>query len=167
MKGLNEEHERDSQNPDNANEIVIAPKQGRGLIHHDQQWSRLHSKQMQLWRAKGEAEAAAALFSAKHNALANEISAQKKGAVDGSAPSGTATGNNPAAGKNATEFSAEKSASMLQLARSRSQNQKALATFDKRVDDQTQLAGVYGKWIGIVAGKQRAAVNYALVKSGK
>jgi len=162
IQALMQEHEADSQISDNTHVIVIAPNQGRGLIHHFQQWSRLHSKQMQLWRAKGEAEAAAALFSTKQNALANEISAQKKGSVDASAPSGTATGNNPAAGKNATEFSAQKSASMLQLARSRSQNQKALATFDKRVDDQTQLAGVYGKWIGIVAGKQRAVVNYAL-----
>ena len=44
---------------------------------------------------------------------------------------------------------------MLQLTKSRSQDQKALATFDKRVVDQTQLAGVYERWIGIVAAKQR------------
>ena len=51
---------------------------------------------------------------------------------------------------------------MLQLTKSRSQDQKALSTFDKRVEDQTELAGVYEKWIGIVAEKQRAALNYAL-----
>ena len=51
---------------------------------------------------------------------------------------------------------------MLQLTKTRSQDQKALSTLDKRVDDQQQLAVVYGKWIGIVAGKQRAIVNYAL-----
>ena len=72
------------------------------------------------------------------------------------------TASSAPAGKDRSEFSAAKSAAMLQLTKSRSQDQKALATFDKRVDDQTQLAGVYGKWIGIVAGKQRAVLNHAL-----
>jgi hypothetical protein len=162
IQALMQEHEAASQISDNTHVIVTAPNEGRGLIHYFQQWSRLHWKQMQLWRAKGEAEAAAAMFSAKHNALASEISAQKKSLPKASGPSATGVGNSPASGENATEFSTRKSAAMLQLTKRRSQDQKALATFDKRVDDQTQLAGVYGKWIGIVARKQRAVVNYAL-----
>jgi small-conductance mechanosensitive channel len=51
---------------------------------------------------------------------------------------------------------------MLQLTKRRSQDQKALSTFDKRVEDQTQLAGVYGKWIDIVASEQRIVLNHAL-----
>jgi small-conductance mechanosensitive channel len=162
IQALMQEHEATSQISDNTHVIVTAPNEGRGLIHHFQQWSGLHWKQMQLWRAKGDAEAAAAMFTAKHNALASEIGAQNKGFPDASAPAATEAGNTSPAAKDATKFSAEKSASMLQLTRSRSHDQKALATFAKRVDDQTQLAGVYGKWIGIVAGKQRAVVNYAL-----
>jgi small-conductance mechanosensitive channel len=161
IQALMQEHEAASQISDNTHVIVTAPNEGRGLIHHFQQWSRLHWKQMQLWRAKSEAEAAAAMFSTKHNALASEISAQKK-SLPGASSAAAAAGNSHSAGKAAREFSAEKSASTLQLTKSRSQDQKALATFDKRVDDQTQLAGVYGKWIGIVAGKQVAVVNYAL-----
>jgi small-conductance mechanosensitive channel len=162
IQALMQEHEATSQISDNTHVIVTAPNEGRGLIHHFQQWSGLHWKQMQLWRAKGEAEAAAAMFAAKHNALASDISAQNKGFPDASVPAATEAGNTSPAARDATKFSAEKSASMLQLTRSRSHDQKALATFAKRVDDQTQLAGVYGKWIGIVAGKQRAVVNYAL-----
>jgi small-conductance mechanosensitive channel len=162
IQALMQEHEVASRMSDNTHVIVTARNEGRGLIHHFQQWLGLHWKQKQLWRAKGEAEAAAAMFSAKHNALASKISAQKKGLPESAAPTAMGTGNNPPAGKDATEFSAEKSAAILQLTKSRSQDQKALATFDKRVDDQTQLARVYGKWIGIVAGKQRAVVNYAL-----
>src|SRR5215469_4495803 len=161
IQALMQEHEAASKISDNTHVLVSAPNEGRGLIHHFRQWSRLHWKQMQLWRAKGEAESAASMFSAKHNALASKISAQKKDLLEASAASAVA-GNSRSAGKDAREFSAEKSASMLQLTKSRSQDQKALATFDKRSDDQTQLAGVYGKWIGIVAGKQRAVVNYAL-----
>jgi small-conductance mechanosensitive channel len=161
IQALMQEHEEASKISDNMHVTVTAQIEGRGLIHHFQQWSVLHSKQMQLWRAKGDAEAAAAMFSAKHDALASKISAQKKGLPEDPAPSATA-GHSPPAGKDGSQSSAEKSAAILQLTKSRSQDQKALATFDKRVDDQTQLAGVYGKWIGIVAGKQRAVLNSAL-----
>ena len=57
----------------------------------------------------------------------------------------TGAGNPSPAPKNTSEFSVEKSAAMLQLTKSRPQDQKARATFDKRVDDQTQLAGCVRK----------------------
>ena len=102
------------------------------------------------------------MFSVKHDALTAKISAQKKGSSEVPPLPATGAGTASPARKDASEFSAEKSAAMLQLTKSRSQDQKALATFDKRVDDQTQLAGVYGKWIDIVAAKQRAVLNDAL-----
>ncbi len=160
IQALTQEHEAASQISDNTHVSVTVPNEQHGLIHHFQQWWGLHSKQMQLWRAKGEAESAAATFSAKHDALASKIRGQSKGLPESPAPSGTAS-SAPAA-KDPSESSAAKSAATLQLTKSRSQDQKALATFDKRVDDQTQLAGVYERWIGIVAGKQRAVLNRAL-----
>ena len=162
IQALTQEHEADSQISDNTHVVVNAPNEGRGLIQHFRQWSLLHWKQMQLWRAKAEAEAAAAMFSAKHAALAAEISARRRGSAQASAPSVAGVGSSTGSGENATESSAQKSAALLQLAKSRAQDQKALATFDKRIDDQKQLAAVYEKWIGIVAGKQRTVVNYAL-----
>ena len=160
IQALTQEHEAVSQISDNTHVTVTAPNEQRGLIHRFQQWSGLHRKQMQLWRAKGDAESAVAMFSAKHDALASKISAQSKGLPDAPAPTGTAT--SPPAANDSSESSAEKSAAMLQLTKSRSQDQKALATFDKRVVDQTQLAGVYERWIGIVAAQQREVLNRAL-----
>src|SRR5579864_6967065 len=162
IQGLMQEHEAASQISDSTHVNVTAQNEGHGLIHHFQRWSDLHRKQMQLWWAKSEAESAAAMFSAKHNALAGKISAEKKGSAESSSPSASGTRDSSAAGKNDTELTAQKSAAMLQLTKRRSQDQKALATFDKRADDQTQLAGVYGKWIGIVASRQRGVVNQAL-----
>jgi len=157
IQALMQQHDAASQVSDNTHVAVSPATEGHGLIRHIQQWSALHWKQMQLWHAKGQAESAAATFSAKHNALAAKISAQKKSSSE--VPSAMGAGNvSPAQ----NESSADKSAAMLQLTKSRSQDQKALSTFDKRVDDQTQLAGVYEKWIGIVAAKQRTALNYAL-----
>jgi small-conductance mechanosensitive channel len=44
----------------------------------------------------------------------------------------------------------------------RSARQKTLATFDKRIDNEKQLASVYGKWIDVVAADQRTVLNRAL-----
>ena len=79
IQALTQQHDAASQISDNTHVIVTAPIERRGLIHHFQQWSLLHRKQMQLWRAKAEAETAAATFSAKHNAFASEIHAREQG----------------------------------------------------------------------------------------
>jgi small-conductance mechanosensitive channel len=161
IQALTAQHDAASQISDNTHVTITAPNEQPGLIHRFEQWSKLHRKQMDLWRAKAEAEAAAAMFSAKHNALAAAIRARKKVLPDASEPNAAAVSGQPAL-KKPTAFDPEQSAAMLQLTKSRSQDQKALATFDKRVDDQTQLAGVYGKWISIVGNKQRVVLNYAL-----
>lgn len=162
IQALMQQHDATSQVSDNTHVAVTPANEGHGLIRHIQQWSALHWKQMQLWHAKGQAESAAAMFSAKHDALSAKISAQRKSSSEVPSAPPTGAGSVTRAPEDASEFSAAKSAEMLQLTKNRSQDQKALATFDKRVDDQTQLAAVYEKWIGIVAGKQRAALNYAL-----
>jgi small-conductance mechanosensitive channel len=166
IQALMDEHESASKISDNTHVVVTAPNQERGLIQYFRQWSALHWKQMQLWRAKGEAEKSAATFATKHNALAGKISAQKKASPGASSPAANGTANNQSAGNDAsdaTQSDAGTSAAMLQSARSRAKEQKRLASLDKRADDQKQLAGNYGKWIGIVAGKQRAVVNSALL----
>src|ERR1700692_396835 len=162
IQGLMQQHEAASQISDNMHVNVTAPNEGRGLIHHVRQWSALHWKQMQLWRAKGNAESEAAMFWSKHDALAAKIRALKRDSSEVPPLPATGAGTASLAPKDASEFSAEESAAMLQLTRRPSPDQNALATFDKRVENQTQLAGVYGKWIDIVAAKQRAALNYAL-----
>jgi hypothetical protein len=158
---LTAQHDAASQISDNTHVTVTPPNEQRGLIHRCQQWWELHRKQIDLWRAKAEAEAAAAFFSAKHNALAAAIRARKKDLPDATEANADGVRTRPAV-KEPPKFNPEQSAAMLQLTTRRSQDQKALATFDKRVDDQTQLAGVYGKWISIVADKQRVVLNYAL-----
>jgi small-conductance mechanosensitive channel len=50
----------------------------------------------------------------------------------------------------------------VKAARQRSADQKALASFDKQIDDQKQLAENYGNWLETIAAKQRAVVHNAL-----
>jgi small-conductance mechanosensitive channel len=155
-----EEHEAASHVADSMKVEVRTPAEQWGLIHQFQQWSALHQKQVQLWRAKQEAESAAALFSAKHNALAARIDTGKKESTEPGAPA-TAGATSSSPEKQANR-SRQESSALLKATKRRSADQKTLASFDKRVDDQKQLAEVYGNWIDVVAAKQRSVLHSLL-----
>jgi len=155
-----EEHEAASHAADSLKVTVTAPVEERGLIHSFQQWSALHQKQLELWRAKQDAESLAALFSAKHNAMEAQIAAAKKESNEVSTQPRAGT-TSSSAGKHANR-SREESTALLKATKQRSADEKALANFDKRIDDQKQLAEVYGNWIEAIAAKQRSVVHGVL-----
>ena len=153
IQSMVEEHEAASHSSDATKVTVTAPVESRGLIHLFQQWSELHRKQLQLWRAKQDAETSAAAFSAKHAALETQVSAV------------VAQPSSPAApAKNAKASpSREESAAMAKTTRLRANDQKTLTSLDKRIDDQQQLAGVYAGWISVVSAKQRSVLHQAIL----
>jgi len=155
-----EEHEAASHAADSFHVVVTNAVEERGLLHRFQQWSVLHRKQLLLWQAKQEAESAAAAFSAKHNALEASSSAKKASASPAEQP--TTSGREAARGGAIAKLSREESAALVQTTKRRSAEAKELASLDKRVDDQKQLAENYGNWIEAVAAKQRAVVHNAL-----
>lgn len=149
------EHKATSAATDNSKLTVTPDSNERGLIHRFEQWSALHQKQLELWKAKAEAESAAASFSAKHNALETQLNAPKAGATQagvGQTSAATAI----------TNLSEEEMADLLSKTKSRSASRKRLEGYDKRIDDAKQLAENYTSWIAVVAGKQRAMVHRIL-----
>jgi len=161
IQAMVDEHEAASKVSDTTkiNEVKTAAEEW-GLIHLFRQWSTLHQKQLILWRAKQEAESAAALFSAKHDALAALIEAGGKKPTEPGAQVSAATTSKP--GKPANQ-SREESSALLKATKSRAADQKTLASFDKRVDNQKQLAETYGNWIDVVAVKQRSLLHGVLM----
>jgi small-conductance mechanosensitive channel len=155
-----EEHEAASHVADSMKVVVSTQVEERGLIHRFQRWVDLHQKQLQLWRAKQDAESAAASFSAKHDALAAQIDAGKKESTEpGAQASAGTTLSSPVKYANRSR---QESSALLEATKRRSADQKTLASFDKRIDDQKQLAEVYGNWIDVVAAKQRSVVRRVL-----
>jgi len=146
IQSMVEEHEAASHSADSTHVAVSNAVDRAGLIHRFQQWSTLHQKQLLLWQAKREAESAAAAFSAKHNAPDAQTN-----------PGQTAVSSAPRA-----KLSREESTALVKVTKRRSSDAKALASLDKRIDDQKQLAENYGKWIEAVAAKQRTVVHGAL-----
>jgi small-conductance mechanosensitive channel len=146
-----EQHEAASHSSDSTHVAVNEPAEARGLINRLQQWLVWHQKQLQLWRAKHDAETAAASLSAKHATLENQVTAQKQQFA--AAP--------PAIQEQAN--SREDSAAIVKRTRRRAGDQKMLTILDKRIANETQLAGIYGNWISVVAAKQRAVLHRGMI----
>ncbi len=155
-----EEHEAASHAADSLHVAVSNAVEERGLIHRFQQWSALHQKQLLLWQAKQGAESAAATFSARHNALEAQIDAKKTSALP--AEQQTNPGQASGSGGPRAKLSREQSTALVKLTKRRSADEKAMASLDKRIGDQRQLAENYGNWIEAVAAKQRGVVHRAL-----
>jgi small-conductance mechanosensitive channel len=147
-----EQHEAASHASDSTQITVTEPAQPLGLIHGLQRWLAWHQKQLQLWSAKQDAENAATLLSLKHDALEKQLNGQTEQFSQNSPPS-----------QKQANRSREDSAAVVKSTKRRAGDQKALTIIDKRIGDEKQLADVYGKWISIVAAKQRAVLHGGMI----
>jgi small-conductance mechanosensitive channel len=145
-----EQHEAASHSSDSTKVTVSEPAEGRGLINRFQQWSAWHQKQLQLWQAKHDAESTAANLSARHSALEKRTSAPQP--VQQGAPATPSQANGR-----------EQSAEIAKNTRRRAGDQKILTILDKRINNESQLAEVYGGWISVVAQKQKGVLHRALI----
>jgi small-conductance mechanosensitive channel len=159
IQAMVKDHDASTKATEAALASTSSPAEERGLIHRATQWWALHKKQLLLWRAWQETENTIASLSARHNALDAQIDAEKANAV--SAPAGAAppTPAKLPAHPNPTH---EDAAALVKATKDRSVQQKKLAAFDKRIDDEKELADLYTKWIGVVAAQQRIVLNHAL-----
>ena len=158
-----QEHEAAAHGNASAIPNTPPPPEERGLIHRFQRWSALHQKQLQLWRAKQDSEAAASALTAQHNALESRVDAAKQESPELAHRSKRAKpAESPSPQPVPLTRAPEDSAALVQITKQIASDQKALATFDKRIDAHKQLADVYGKWIDVVAAKQRTVINHAL-----
>ena len=94
---------------------------------------------------------------AEHNSLNRKIGAQNEKSTAPVAP-GNGASTSVVTGKSDNP-DREESAAILKATKRRAADQKTLATLDKRIEDEKQLANVYGQWIGVVAAEQRLIVN--------
>jgi small-conductance mechanosensitive channel len=152
IQAMLEQHEAASHASDSTHVTISEPVEPRGLIRHLQQWSAWHQKQLQLWRAKHDAESAASSLSSKHATLEKQVSEQTEQFSQNSPPS-----------QGQASRSREESAAIVKSTKRRAEDQKALIILNKRIGDEKQLADVYGKWITTVAAKQRAILHRGMI----
>jgi len=163
IQQLVQEHEAGVHANASAIPNAPAPAEERGLIHRFQQWSALHEKQLQLWRAKQDSETAALALTGQHDTHEAQIEAAKEKSPELAhhAKRGKSVEGAPAPAMPSSR-SREESAALVKKTKQIASDQKALAAFDKRIGAHKELAGIYGQWIDAVAARQRAVINHAL-----
>ncbi|MGB7232935.1 MAG: mechanosensitive ion channel domain-containing protein, partial [Candidatus Acidiferrum sp.] len=162
---LEQEHEASSHNTSTISPVA-APATGHGLISLYQQWSALHQKELQLTSAKQGALTAAASISAVHDSLESKVNSDNANGA-GTAPqssAGQSSLNQPSAGSaSQANLSADAAAVLLDTTKRRASDRLALTTYDKRIDDEKQLAQNYDNWQVLVEAKQSAILHRVLI----
>jgi small-conductance mechanosensitive channel len=152
IQAMVKEHEASTKATEASLAVATSPIEERGLVHRAAQWWALHKKQLLLWRAKQQTEATIASLCSRHEALEQQLQIAK--AKAGSSPTGDALA--PAA---RLAWNNDDATAVVQGTKDRAIQQKKLADYDKRIDDEKQLSALYLKWIDLVAGQQRAVLN--------
>jgi small-conductance mechanosensitive channel len=168
IQAMVQEHEatlHDAPTVANSNVNTVPPG---GLVHRMQQWSALRQRNTRLKQAQQDAVAAASSISAKHNALMAQLGAKKASvtvardaAVMAEEPKEHSTGPRVTVTKPPVR-NHEEAKVVVKVTKERSAQQNELATFDKRMEAYTDLAGVYEKWNTVVSGKQRSTLRLAI-----
>jgi small-conductance mechanosensitive channel len=157
---LEQEHEASSHNTATINAAAAAPSTGGGLVNLYRQWSALHDKDQQLTAAKQSAESAVVSITALHSALESKLDAEKTNAPV-TAGASQAASNSPTAG--VTNQNVGDVSDLVSATKKRAGDRRALSTYDKRIDDEKQLAQVYDNWQLLVAAKQHAVIHRVLI----
>src|SRR6266478_2770795 len=157
IEQLMKEHEAASGVADTTTVNTATPPDLGGLVRRYQQWSELHDKKMQLWRAKQDSESVAVAFTTKREALESNIKTQKQ-----EVPGTLKGGPTPPAGANSTGSTRKPSTELVNATKRRSAAVKALTNSDERIEDQKHLAETYRKWIDVVTARQRTVIHSGL-----
>jgi len=127
-------------------------------------WRALRSRTLPLEQAQNEANQMASTLVAQHAALDKQIKAGKAKQRENppaTSPSGTQSDSGPpASGQSGSQQgSATAAPTAVKALRRLSDDQKNLADFDKRIQDEQELANSYAGWIGVIRSHQRAALH--------
>jgi small-conductance mechanosensitive channel len=168
IQAMVQEHEATMKDASVVNAGSAKASQPGGVVHRLSQWWELRRNRLRLVQARDNSLAAAAGLSGKHDALVAKIGGKqastalvKEKETVSEAPVAGLGGPKVSAGKPVAR-SHEQAAVVVKVTKQRSAQQNELATLDKRVQTYKDLAGVYDKWAGVVAGKQSATLRLAI-----
>lgn len=167
IERMRDEHEARAHAPLNtplANSVAAsstaaanaAASQGGSLIGEVQAWSSIRSALRQVKEAQKDAQSSAATLAHSHESLEAEASQERSALPSGANGSSSDSGSN-----GATIQDSAPSASLAAL-KHLARDQKTLAEFDQRVQDEQELADVYSSWAGVLQGRERAAAHAIL-----
>ncbi len=158
IEAMMQQHQAASQSSDSTKIDVSVPPSAHGLVELFGQWWTLHQKHLALRSAEQGALSTAKSLSARHDDLVQQTAPPAPAPAPPASPANG--GKKPAvAPENPTH---EESAAMVLSTMRRAADRKTLVALAKRVDNEKQLASVYGQWINAVAAEQSTLTNGGL-----
>jgi hypothetical protein len=173
IEGMKQEHEAgDKQRAAGQQKFPERAPDELGLVHRVEQWLALNKKRVQLEGARADAQAVISTLTTQRNALAAQIETEKRQSPDLAAHSRQTDATNTVGSAETAVTSATQS---VRKSRSTSEakaavattkaltaDQRNLASLDKRIDDEKQLAANYGEWHDLVSDRQRMVLRRIL-----
>lgn len=135
-----------------AQESAIENTTSHNLVAQFRAWKSLNAKQLQLDSARAAALNFASRLSGDHQSLESQISAAQQSAK----PSSSQPSSNSVSAPIDT-------AAAISRVRHLSSQQKDLASFDHRIEDEQALAASYQKWSALVFARERFFLHGLLV----
>jgi small-conductance mechanosensitive channel len=152
----------DAASPTNSSANADADYQARNLAPQVRAWLALQGKKVLLAQARQNALDDTPALTRAHDTFDKRVKEQEEAKqVVKEKATGLSKGEAPADG--ASKKQAAKDA--LDALHHLSADQKAVSDLDKRIQDQQELADIYGNWGALVAARQRIAVHSMLVSA--
>jgi small-conductance mechanosensitive channel len=137
------------------------------LIDEVQAWSSVRNALQEVRQAQQEAVRTAAALAHGHEALEQETQQEQaqNAALPAAIQGGSASVGGGTTDAQATGSSASNNATAASLAALKhlAGDQKTLAEFDQRAQDEQELADVYGSWVAMLQARERAAAHSILL----
>ena len=173
IEQMKQEHEEADKIADAEQKFPNPASEQLGMVHRIAQWSALNAKRNLLQRGKSEADRLVAALKGQHNALAAQVETEKMNSPDTAAHSKMADsangGTSPDSAVDAATQSVRKtrtaaeSQAALATTRAITADQRNLAAFDKRINNEKELSETYTQWMDLVSQRQRAGVRQILI----
>ena len=152
IEALEQEHDAQVKARGASSAPVIVAAVKHGSLSRFIEWMHLRQKHQELEDAQSAAEQRAEKLSSRRAALAVSLDTSKGGITDLAQHTKSAKAQGTAPPPTArTQHSHEDAAALLNQTKLIAADQKVLTLLDRRIADQKELAGIYGRWTSLVA----------------
>lgn len=140
---------------------VVAADESRGSMGRFNEWRQLRQKLQELEDARTGAESKAQALNTRHSALAASLESTK-GGISELAGHTVAKQTAPSAPAASVQHSHEDAAALLGQTKTIAADQEVLTLLARRIADQHQLEGIYGRWSAMIALQSQGLMHRLL-----
>ena len=172
IEQMKQEHEEADKIADAEQKFPNPASEQLGIVHRIAQWSALNAKRNLLQRGKSEADKLVSALKGQHHALVAQVETEKMNSPDTAAHSKMDSANGGTSADSAVDAAtksvrktrtAAESQAALATTRAITADQRNLAAFDKRIDNEKELSETYTRWMDLVSERQRTVERRILV----